>query len=485
MSSGAVIPPRADGRAWRSVGVAKTEDACGYRRGGSFLDEAKVRPFEAVAWIVVPLAGLSWVLAHLSGTYYFYDEWSMIGRVVGSTNALSASFESFNGHLIFVTFWLYWVQLHLFGLGDHTLVYLVFALSLVAMHVTLALLLRTVRVPAIVALLGAGIVVYFGVGSQSMVFEFQLSWNLAYTSGFAAALIALRCRPTGPAAGALTGILLCGLLCDSAIATLGIVLVVVVLFCGWPRRTAIAAVALPVMAAAWWSAVVGRDLGGRESLAQEAAVAWRLIAAAAAGFGGRHGPGLTVTALSLALVIGGLLRRSFDRRTISFTSAATVTLVAGILLVTVTRAKIIGDDVVDVNRYVQMVGIYLLLVILPPGWRIVSPRLSRYSAQPVVIVALSAMFVVNLGPLNSYRREFDAWNVQTRALVGQSAAVIARGCGPSRTLNLAAQPLTRLGPQISVSLLQHLLANGDLAVPSSLRGRARQPGLSADICVNR
>jgi hypothetical protein len=151
---------------------------------------------EALAWGAVPLAGLVWVLAHLPGTYFFDDEWSLIGRVLDAPDAWSASFDGFNGHLIFVSFWTYWVQLRLFGLDGHTFVYLVFAFSLVAMHVSLAALLRAAGAPGLVAVLGAGLVVYFGVGSQNMVFEFQLAWNLAYTTAFVAAVVALRWTPS-------------------------------------------------------------------------------------------------------------------------------------------------------------------------------------------------------------------------------------------------------------------------------------------------
>ena len=65
-------------------------------------------------WIVVPVSGALWATRQLRHSYFFYDEWSIIGRVLHMP-AGAGTMASFNGHLWMLQYWLYRAQVSWFG----------------------------------------------------------------------------------------------------------------------------------------------------------------------------------------------------------------------------------------------------------------------------------------------------------------------------------------------------------------------------------
>lgn len=62
-----------------------------------------------IPWIAIPGLGGFWAAYGLRHTYFFYDEWSMIDRVV-RLPFWAGTTSSFNGHLWMLQYWLYRAQ---------------------------------------------------------------------------------------------------------------------------------------------------------------------------------------------------------------------------------------------------------------------------------------------------------------------------------------------------------------------------------------
>ena len=139
---------------------------------------------------LVPLGAVCLVATRYRRSWYFYDEWSMLQRLVAQ-GSIRGTFEVFNGHLYAFPSLAYRAQLAL-GLDGHALVWVVFCATLVACNISIARFLWVAGVPAIAATVAGTAVTYFGPGAQLMTLEFQFGTVGAIALSFVAACVALR-----------------------------------------------------------------------------------------------------------------------------------------------------------------------------------------------------------------------------------------------------------------------------------------------------
>jgi hypothetical protein len=115
------------------------------------------------------------------------------------------------------------------------------------------------------------------------------------------------------------------------------------------------------------------------------------------------------------------------------------------------------------SRFLQLVAIFLLVGFLPAiaaALRPTSPKLRRWAAIAGAGVII-AVFVLNLNQLRPVREFEEAWGTNVKSAVRQTVTLLNHGCGDGRIVDPLAKP-TKQSPEISVRLLQDLLAKGDL-----------------------
>jgi hypothetical protein len=418
------------------------------------------RGFEVAVALTSVLAVLL-VVSRYHHTYFFYDEWGMIDRVTSGHNHVDLAFRSFNGHLWVFPYLVYLVQVRWFGLVTHWPVFALFCASLVAVDLAVMAVLHALRVPLALAAATAAVVTYFGPGSQSMVFEVQLSWNFAAAWGLLAAVIVLRTRPAWAPAAAAGASLLIASGWDDVFAAVLLVFVAIVAFRTW-RRTSLLVALTPAVAliGVWWLQTGRRAPNqGPASAGAGLRFAWRLVFSA---FGGLAAHGIVVgvlvaTGTAAALAAGIRAGRVNEPARTALIAGGAATAIS-VAMITWTRAGLVGNDLRDYNRYVQLIAILLVLTLLPAlvdvgrtGRRVVDRR-----RAVLAFVAIVVLFAANMGALRSYRHTFELWNTQTRHLLAESVDVVAGGCPGGSAPDPSVRPLGSLDPQISVALLQRL-----------------------------
>jgi hypothetical protein len=231
---------------------------------------------ELWVWLVVIVVSVVPTVARYPRRYWFYDEWSIIDRVQSGGNGWGAIFDSFNGHLVAVSYLTYRAQLAVSDLDDRYVVYGVFVASLVAIHLALAVLFRTAGVPALPSVLAGGVLTYLGRGSQSAVFEVQLSFNGATAGAVAAVAIAL-----GPGsmrrAIASAALVVGALFFDSGVAAIALLPLIVLTAGRWRWWQTALAVGPGTALAGWWTVASGSRPSAPSTLADQAEVAARLL----------------------------------------------------------------------------------------------------------------------------------------------------------------------------------------------------------------
>jgi hypothetical protein len=414
------------------------------------------------------------VFTRYTHTYFFYDEWSMIDRVTFHSSNVDAAFESFNGHLWVLNYLTYFVQVRWLGIADHLFVYIVFCSSLLFLHLSLAGVLRELGLPAVVAVLAAAVVVYFGPGAQNMVFEVQLGPNLALAFSFVAALVVLRWSPSPLSATGVSAVLLLAFVSDSSIAAIGLVFVAVLVGCRWRERLGLAALLLPVLASIAWLVRTGGDFGPDVpvGLRQQWEFAVRLALRAVGGLAGNGElVGGVVVGAAAVLLLDALRRRVVSGRPLFGLAAGGIAAAVATATVAHSRAGIVGNDFVDYNRYIQLVAIFALVALLPPLYQALRPAhpRGRSAAMAVTSIVIVAVFLSNWSSLRDYRQTFEGWNVRTKMLVAQSIAVLDRGCPPGLAPDPEARPLGALDPTLRVALLDVLRRRHDADLPPPRR----------------
>jgi hypothetical protein len=446
---------------------------------------------ELWVWLVVIVVSVVPTVARYPRRYWFYDEWSIIDRVQSGGNGWGAIFDSFNGHLVAVSYLTYRAQLAVSDLDDRYVVYGVFVASLVAIHLALAVLFRTAGVPALPSVLAGGVLTYLGRGSQSAVFEVQLSFNGATAGAVAAVAIAL-----GPGsmrrAIASAALVVGALFFDSGVAAIALLPLIVLTAGRWRWWQTALAVGPGTALAGWWTVASGSRPSAPSTLADQAEVAARLLVD---GLGAMVG-GPTTAGAGVLVVLAGLavavavrpgLRSRLDATLVRLLLAGVVTAVAVAVLIAKERGGILQGGFRDYNRYLQMVATWAAVGLLPAAWALAVPRPGDGRPRPAptgrVLTASAAVlvaFVAGLPAFGSYQATFESWNEAVRVAIAESVAVLDRGCPAPGSLQPTGRPAGALSPHADVRLLVALHAAGELGSDRSVRPT---PAVETAMCV--
>jgi hypothetical protein len=409
------------------------------------------------------------VAVRYNNNWYFYDEWSMIHRVLATRGKLlQGATLSYNGHLYVICYLVYKAQLAL-GLSNHALVWLMFCASLLVVNVAVAFVLWAGGVPPLASAVAGAMIAYFGPGAQLMTFEFQFTMNAAVALPIMAGYYVLR-DPNRPLSSVLVTILLwLSMIFDSATAFAGLLFVAVLLMLHWRDRWMALALAPSVATgAAFLFATQGALLTQPATPGQEALFAVRLLLLALGGLvGGGQVAGAVVLAVSAAAIPWALYKRALPTNTWHLMTAGCVSGLAMVAVTAWSRAGLVKNDFFDFNRYISLVAVYLLVALAPLLVAIARRflRTRAWSIEPALPCLLAVVFLLNLQPLNHYRRTIETWMAQTHALVEDVTWSMSRSCPAGTSLDLAAQPLGTLDPQITVALLRELEVSGSLTPP--------------------
>lgn len=445
------------------------------------------------AWVGFPLAGMIWVGSWYRSNYPYYDEWSTIAKTLQPWTVV---FDGHQGHLEIPSYVLYRLQRYVFGFEGHQIVYGAFLLSLAAMQVSIAAVLRRLGLPTLVALLAATVATFSGPGAQGMTWEFMLGINFALALTFVATFVALSGRKDIRAAAVIAFLLLVAFTADSGVASFGAVLVGLVVVFLWPWRLAALALIPALLAHAVWFAVA--DAGPSYAASRQVmwTFAWRLLALSAGGVvGGADIPsrigatptsgtlpvsgvavGIIVLVAASACVVFGLTRRKITREVAAALAGGVASAIVIVAVLARTRAWLIPPSNFAGSRYLQWVGAFLLVAFAPAIAATVRPMRDRSRRLLVSVssAALIAVFVINLTPLEPARAFQNGWSTGAEDDVRQTVTILVAGCGDGMRPNLEALPAGN-SPQIDVRLIRDLLADGSLTsnfgIPASTENR--------------
>jgi hypothetical protein len=482
-------------------GVAAGDDA----------EAAATRPagrWQALApCVLVPAAGLLWTASRYSRHWYFFDVWQLLDEDAGGLGRLVAGH---NDQLMVFNVLAYRAQRVWFGLDGHLLVFSLFCLSLVALHLAVSGVLDRLDVPAAVALAAGGVIVYFGPAAENAVTPFNQSHNFGLALGLAAAFVVLGPRRSWATAAGVGALLTAALTFSSSLATIALVYVAVLLVLLWPWRQALAAVAAPLVVSLVWHLARPAD---DDLYGSTLSAAWHftrdLLTTAVTGLTGvgRIDPltqrigwlnatatevTLTVTVLFAAVVGVGIARRSLDRRLLSGLAAGVVTALTAAVVLAYTRTSItlhlagsesnpafaifgVGPELFDVEgslpiagRYAQWIALFLWLAVVPVVMATLgdADATSRRRVSAVAVVALAVVFVANHGEFTQERNAFERWGRQTRVAVAETIDLLETGCGAGAVLDEGEVAPAAL---VTVAQVRDLLASGAL-----------EPGMAAE-----
>lgn len=420
----------------------------------------------AVAKIVVAaLIGALWAGRRLRQTYFYFDEWSMIGRVI-HLGVIEGATTSFNGHLWFFQDMIFRVQARVFGLDSNGFLVVVFISSLVALHLALAALAVRIGVPLTPALMLAGLLTYLGPAAQNFVFAIQVSPTFATAAAVGAAAVVLGGTSTTRRYLAVGGLLQLAALFDSGVGLLALALVGGVVIGLWPRGSWWVLAPSALIIGIWYAF---GDLGPKF----EASVADRIVFAARLllrGGGSLVGGGAWV-GIFVVIVFASSFAVAFaagrlDRTALTVMFAAGVATMVNVAGIAQSRAGLPGFTFFENNRYLQNVAIPLTITFLPAlvacaglvreRWQLAEPgpRAAR-DALPMLVIA--ACFGLGLGAEADYAEVFIDRTEQVRTGVRDIAIVENTGCPSGQMPNLDARPLGALSPQVSTRLVAELV----------------------------
>ena len=457
-----------------------------------------------VVVLAVPLGALMvMVVPRYSRSWYFYDEWSLINRVVTVPNAITAAFEPYNGHL-YTAAYITYKAASLVGLDGHAVVWSVFCLSLLGMNAGVALVLWRAGVRPLLAVIAGAVVTYYGPGAQLATFEILFTWNGAIALPLIAAYLVIRKDADESVGIALWvgSLLLVAIGFDSASSYGGLLFVGVLAVWRWRFRLAAVALVPALVGSVTFQLLAGGvPASSPASVGQRISLFWHLLMLPIGGFvGGGVLAGIVVCCSALA-VVGFVVAKEGFGHLPSFQ-----VLVAGLAAafaldgaVALTRAAVVGTDYLNFNRYVGLIGVYLMVatlpVILDGAWTILARYGALSCARGAVTVVLGmgllTGFVLNMSTFDFYRSLIEGWEGQTHAEVTEVVRVVARGCPVGQKLNLAARPLGSLDPQLTVGLIDELVKMGSLWIPahsessvksSTIPPPAMQQGMMHSVC---
>lgn len=433
-------------------------------------------------WLGLPAAGAVWAAWRLRKMYFFYDEWRMI-YISSHLGAIDGMTESFNSHLFVVIYWLYRIQISLFGVDSRFFISACFVIAIVALHLAIASVLRACDVPRQLSLMIGGLLAYLGCASQNFTFAFQISFVLSMAVGLFGATIVLR---NGSSLRAIIATALCLVASSISASSLGVGLVAfvaVIAVFRWKWAAAAYSVTPDTIVLIWWFATA--DLGPEfpAPFGDRVSFAGRLsLQSIGAVVGNGQVAGAMVSGVATTLIVVAVVRRWLDQR-------AFVTMIAGLTsalvmmaAITQSRAGFPGFNFVDFHRYLSYVAIPLTLAAAAPLLAAVrhipfGRHTSRLvPALPVGVVGIA--FLLGLPTASSYHEVFQHWNVQTHHDVIAATVVIGNGCPSGSAPDPASLPTT-YNPQINTQLLRELVDRGALSVGSTVDADA---AVTAKMC---
>ncbi len=417
-------------------------------------------------WLGLPATGALWAIWHLRKSYFFFDEWSLI-HLVTHLDGPDGMIYSFNGHLWMLQYWLYRIQVSVFGLDNHVFISVCFVVALIALHLSMAALLRAHGLPRQFCLMVGGLLTYMGAASTDFIFAVQVSPVLSMAAGVFAAAIVVRYEPS---TRAITGAALCmvaSMVLESGIALGGVTLAGVLAVMRW-RSKAVWALSPVVLVMLWWYTTADFGQSYPASFGGRLSFSVRLLLHAVGALVGKGDIAGALLGLVAAALIGfGLVRRWLDARTVA-------TLVAGLAAAAVTigalayaRAGMAGINFRAFNRYLQFAAIPLVMGATPALAAVTRRAVDGVPMHPatraIPALGIVAAFLLALGPLNTYTKIFDGLNVRTREEVLAATIVIAQGCPSGVAPDPTSFPVLD-HPQITTQLLADLVARGALSV---------------------
>lgn len=439
----------------------------------------------AACWTVVVLFGWWWAWRRLRHTYLFYDEWSMVERVLRNS-PLDGMTADFNTHLWFFQDPIYRVQGRWFGFDDHWFVVVVFLGALAAFQLVLAAVLERAGVAMAPAALVATALTYLGTASQNFMFAIQVSPTIAAAAAFAPALLVVDRAPSRWRAAGVGGLLLLSALADSSFGAVGLAFTVVLVLRRWNWRQLGAVVPAALVLLVWFGFVDHPPVAFPTSVWRQAHFAGRLVLrTAGAWLGGGAVVGAVVLVVLAAATVTALrwgVMPPGGRALALAAAVATVVIAAGI---SHNRAGIPGLAWRDVNRYFQNVGVPLALA-AAPGIVGVASRFAGAAAVRrrwgvvVACAAAVAAFAATVPAERDYARDFLAWNGLVRQKVDATVALLSTGCPAGTILRTDAQPAGGFSPQVTVQLVLDLMDRG-LLQPQP--GAVADPAVTAELCV--
>ncbi|MCB0979595.1 MAG: hypothetical protein H6513_10775 [Acidimicrobiaceae bacterium] len=439
----------------------------------------------AASWTGLVLFGWWWAWRRLRHTYLFYDEWAMVDRVVHSA-PLDGMTTGFNTHLWFLQDPIYRLQGLWFGFDDHWLVVALFLVALAGFQLVLAALFERAGMAVLPAALTATLLVYLGTASQNFTFAIQVSPTVAAAAAFTPGLLVIDRRASRMRDVGVGLAVLLATLADSGFGVVGLVFAAVLISRVWSWRHLVSLVPAALVLV-WWFGLTDQGPAPFPSSAGHQVVfaARLLIRSAGALVGGGAVVGVAVLVVFVAAAAAALRWGTMPPGGRALAIGALVATVVVAVGISHNRAGIPGLAWRDFNRYLQNVGVPLVLAAAPGlvavGSRLVgtAPARRRWGAA-VACAAIAAAFALSVPAERDYAADFLAWNGLVRQRVEATAVVLATGCPEGTVLHLDAQPAGGFSPQVTAQLVLDLMGRGLLHVQP---GVAPDPALTAELCT--
>jgi len=441
-------------------------------------------------WILIPSLFTLWGAWGLRGTWFFYDEWSLI-RVELHRPWSQAIWLDFNGHLWTLPYLIYRIQVYGFGLDSHLFVELALLASLLALQLAIAGALRAGGVPVLTSLMAGGLLAYLSAGLQNSTFAVQVGNNTAAACCVGAIALVAGRAPSRRLASLVGLLLLAAVGCDSGTALALVLFAAVILYREW--RPAMVATAAPAFVAlAVWFAAAPTEPTWPATYGYRAVFAGNLLCTSLGALVGvptraQFATGVVVL-IGLAWSQWRSARRGYltgARRSLLIGGLAATVVVIG--AIAVTRAGLVRGDLASANRYLVEVDVPLVLAVLPglsalalgvarERSALSRERLGR-AAAPLLIAACFVFGVVAvrasvLGP-------FHDENVLVHHDALSAVVLIQRGCARGLSVNPASEPASTTSPQMTTRLLEELVARHRL---SGSAGGPVDPSVRARMC---
>ena len=422
----------------------------------------------AVYWVVALAAGVTWALRRLVHTSPFYDEWTLISRVI-HRSPWSGAFASFNGHLWVFQDLIYRAQVVWFGAESHWLVVGVFVMVLVWLHASFTLLARAVGVPLVPALAAGLAVTYLGRGAQDFVFAVQVSpmASLAMVLWVCRVVVSDECSRRSQ--WLVGGLMLLAVLTESGLGAVGMVMVAAAISVRWGVRRMACLLPAGLVLVLWW---LFADGGPRfpSSALQKARVAGSLLMhGAGALVGGAAVAGGAVLVVSAS--VGAWMWRvgGWHRREAALALAGVVGALGAAAAVAHARAGMSDLDLADSNRYVHFVAVPVAVTLVAMAAAAQSVVRSGRHVRVSALLALLGCVAVSMAAENSYSNRFIDTNRLVRDGVNATTVVVANGCPSDAAPAPKARPVGPLSPQVTVGLVAELMERGHLTLVPGAR----------------